>query len=235
MPKIYALLFALGIVTACKKSDNPQPTTSPTLNTTTTITDNAGNTYSVGYEQVSSNNKDPFVLKKDANGNQLWKYNHESTSVDGTAYLVILDNNAQPWVVFSVDGGSNDADYISKKWVETNAFSNVFMNSYGNGGGPKVAVLAQLDANTGKILKGTFLTARKDDGKTNTFTIKSIGTNNGNIAFEAETTAWPFSTGSSYAKIPNITDADRIDGVFKVYYEIKNDLSEIVVATLKKP
>mgnify|MGYP001080020626 FL=1 len=234
------LWLVLGLVACSKSSDEPAPDSSvgipanAQLSSASEATDSKGNQYSVGFDQASGNNQDPFVIKKDGQGNQIWKITHENTGVDGRAVWVTIDSNDNPWVVFTVDGGSNDGGYITKKQVDADAFSGVFMNSYGSGGGPKASVIALLDPATGNIKKATFMAARLTSGNTNTLNITQIGFNDGNLAFEIASAAWPPGTGTSYERFPNITDADRVDGAFKIYYEIKTDLSEIVVANLLK-
>lgn len=235
-----SLLILLSVWSCSKSDDNPTPDTgagipaNAQLSSSTEATDSQGNKYLVSFDQASSNNQNPSVVKQDAQGNQIWKVTHENTGVDGRAVLVTVDSNGNPWVVFTVDGGSNDAGYITKKQVATDAFSGVYMNSYGSGGGPKVSVIARLDPTTGNIQKGTFITARLTSGNTNSLSITQIGFNDGNVAFEISSAAWPPGTGTSYQRFPNITDADRVNNAFKIYYEIKTDLSEIVVANLLK-
>jgi len=240
LSKLYFLtLFILLSLWSCSKSnDEPTPDTNTgipanaQLSSVTEATDSQGNQYSVGFDQASGNNQNPFVIKKDSQGNQVWKVTHENTGVDGRGVLLAIDSNDNPWVVFTVDGGSNDGGYITKKQVDANAFSGVFMNSYGSGGGPKASVIALLDPANGNIKKGTFMAARLTSGNTNTLNITQIGFNDGNVAFEISSAAWPPGTGTSYERFPNITDNDRVNGAFKIYYEIKTDLSEIVVANL---
>ncbi|EAY31854.1 hypothetical protein [Microscilla marina] len=233
---LYLPILLVGLLACAKKDDIVDPVAgggnTTTLTGNTEATDAQSNQYTVGFDQASSNNQNPYVIKKDGQGNQLWKVTYENTGVDGRAVLVTVDANNVPWVVFTVDGGSNDAGYITKKQINADAFSGVYMNSYGSGGGPKASVIAQLDPATGNIVKGSFMTARLTSGKTNTLNITKIGFNNGNFAFEISSAAWPPGKGSSYVRFPDITDDNRIDGAFKIYYEIKTDLSEIVVATL---
>lgn len=231
------LSFLFLTLISCGNDDEATPTSNgqtidTDFNSSATATDASGNVYDVGFDQASSNNQNPIVTKTNASGNVLWQVNHETTGVDGRATLVVIDNDNNPWVVFTVDGGSNDNTYISKKDIEDGAFSGVFMNSYGNGGGPKVSLIARLNPDTGDIVKGTFVTARLTSGRTNSLSITEIGFANGNVAFKISSAAWPFGTGTSYERMPNITDADRVDNAFKIYYEMKTDLSEVVVATL---
>lgn len=202
------------------------------LSSSQTAIDDQGNTYKVGYTQVSSKNQDPFVAKIDKNGNQLWKVVHESSPVDGRAILVNVDSNNQPWVVFSVDGGSYDAGYITKKSVEADAFKGVYQHSYGRGGGAKVSVLAKINPDNGLITKATFVTARITSGKTNTLKIKELGFSGNNPVVKVSSSAWPPGAGSKYTRFPSITDQDRIDGSFKVKYVFAEDLSSITDASL---
>lgn len=231
---IFLSLLFLTLI-SCGDDDEANPsgqTVNVNLTSTSEATDASGNVYTVGFDQASSNNQNPVVTKKDASGSTVWQINHETTGVDGRATLVVIDGDNNPWVVFTVDGGSNDNTYISKKNIESGAFSGVFMNSYGSGGGPKVSLIARLNPDTGDIVKGTFVTARLTNGNTNSLSITEIGFENGNVAFKISSAAWPFGTGTSYERMPNITDADRVDNAFKVYYEMTTDLSEVVVATL---
>lgn len=238
-PLLYVLsLFMLVGFGSCKKKQNNDPNPQNPgggLTASSVAEDAAGNRYEVGYDQASSNNQNPFVRKVDASGQQVWRLTYENTPVDGRAVWVALDANQKPYVVFTVDGGSKDAGAINKKELDNpDAFSGVFQNSYGTGGGPKVSIIARLNPNNGKIEKGTFITARLTDGKTNTLNITKFGFQNNKVAFEVSSAAWPPGEGSSYERFPNITDADRIDNMFKIYYEMNLELSAIEKAVLLK-
>lgn len=232
-----SIALFLGFM-ACTTEDTPPNTNEGAPNTplssATEATDSEGNTYRVGYNQASGNNQNPFVVKENAAGEQVWRITHETTGVDGRATLIAVDSRNRPWVVFSLDGGSNSGDYLTKKEVEGQAFSGVFQSSYGNGGGPKVSVLARLNPSSGKIEKGSFVTARLTSGNTNTLNIKKLGFKDSAPAFEVSSAAWPPGAGRSYSRFPDITDADRVDGAFKVYYEMNEDLSAITKAELLK-
>ncbi|MGF1635500.1 MAG: hypothetical protein ACFCUU_00395 [Cyclobacteriaceae bacterium] len=233
MKKIFLYLLSLSLYCSCT-DDNTSSQNFDHLKADASVTDPAGNVYEVGYEQVSSINQNPFVLKKGANGAVIWKVNHEQTPVDGRAVFVGIDQNDRIWVVFSVDGGSTESTSIVKFKVENNAFNGVYMNSYGSGGGAKVGILAEINPANGNIKKGTFLTARLNNGKTNSLTINKMGFNETGILLETSTAAWPPGTGKSYKKYPDITDADRINNFFQVKYKFSYDLSEILSAEIKK-
>lgn len=239
--KFSLLLFALSLllgIGACKKkqNDNPNPQNPGAgLNASTAAQDAAGNRYEVGFDQATSINQNPFVRKINASGQEVWRIIYENTPVDGRAVWVAINSNQKPYVVFTVDGGSNDAGAINKKELDNpNAFSGVFQSGYGSGGGPKASIIARLNPDNGKIEKATFVAARLTDGKTNTLNITKFGFQNNKVAFEVSSAAWPPGEGSSFVRFPNITDADRVDGAFKIYYEMNLELSAIEKAVLLK-
>jgi hypothetical protein len=115
-------------------------------------------TIAVGFEQVSGNNQDPVVVRFDA-GTQTYCRYHETGGPDGRANGFTWDGGAAAYVVYTVVGGGSGIEA---------ATTNGWLASYGNGGGPKVSVLARLDTATGELDAGTFVIAKKQDGKTNT-------------------------------------------------------------------
>lgn len=193
------------------------------------ITDAQGNTFKTGYEQKSDGSyQNPFIEKMGKDGKIIWKIYYEESSVDGRGVMLALDiDGVTPVAVFTVDGGSYDDAYIIKYKVEKDAFSEVYQNSYAAGGGPKVSILAKINPESGMISKATYITARKNDGKTNGFGVDEIKVTSEAIMLKATTSAWPPGAGTSYTRFPEINDADRIDGWFKMYYEISHNLSSI--------
>lgn len=138
--KKYLFLILLSCIFLSCNDDNTTPDNFEILKIDDAVTDAAGITYEVCYEQVCGNNQNPFVLKRDANGTVIWKVNHEEPPVDGRAVLVGIDPEERVWVTFTVDGGSNENSYITKHKKDNNAFSNVYMNSYGSRVGAKVSI-----------------------------------------------------------------------------------------------
>lgn len=194
--------------------------------------DSEGNTYSIGFDQVSNINQDPFIHKQNADGETVWRLRYEETPVDGRGRMIAFLND-RLWAVFSVDGGSNASEYISRHQTEAHAFDGVYLSGYGRGGGPVVNVLCEINPATGKIIRGSFLRAQLDNGNTNTKRIVAIGWIDGNVGIKAESAAWPAGIGTSFVKMPNITNDDRVDGAFQLYYEMDDDFNEILVAGLR--
>lgn len=118
----------------------------------------ADTTLVVGFEQVSADQQDPVVARFDA-GVQTYCVHHEAGGPDGRAHGLTWDGGPQAYVAFTVVGGGSGIEAATQSgWLA----------SYGNGGGPKVSVLARLVTATGELDAGTFVIAKKKDGKTNT-------------------------------------------------------------------
>ena len=230
----YAVFFTL---ISCSDLDDDANVRSPeaidtVLISQKTTTDADGNRYETGFNQAGPENQNPFVRKKTPDGQIIWTKIYEATDVDSSGELIQIDEQGNVWVVFSIDGGSTDATYINQKEIEPGAFTNTYQSSYGTGGGPRVAVITRINPTSGLITKGSFVTAQLNNGDTNTLSVTSTGFNDGNFAFQVTTGAFPPGTGTSYEKFPGVTDQDRVDGAFKVYYEINFGLTEITRAVL---
>ena len=194
----------------------------------TSVTDGSGNTYSVGYDQVAPNDQDPVVEKRDPDGDRVWRIRHDRTPADARALYVALDDQDRPYVVFTIDGGSNEGDRFQANRVEAGAFGDAPFPSYGPGGGAKVTVLARLNATTGEIERGTFLPARLSNGNANTLRPTALAADGGSVRVDVESAAWPPAAGASS------TDWERFDPtVFNnetrppLRYTLTADLSDI--------
>ncbi|MBD2435662.1 hypothetical protein [Nostoc sp. FACHB-110] len=129
----------------------------------------------IGYQQVSSNNKDPRIVRFD-NGVKKWcRSDYETTNDDGTGYGLLWDGSSVLYGVFSATGtqpGNDFRRFTSGRWL----------SSYGSGGGAKVAIIARIDPTNGNVNYATFLTAKKpSDGKTNSFLVNNLGWNGTNL------------------------------------------------------
>jgi hypothetical protein len=233
IPFLAGVFGLLSLISCQSGIEGPQP--DPSLNVlfskATEVKDNLGNTYKIGYDQVSSINQDPYIQKTNSNGETVWRIRYEETPVDGRGTIIAFENE-KLLAVFTLDGGSTDSKYLNKHHVLDGAFSGVFQSGYEKGGGPKVSVLCEIDPESGKIKNGSFVTARLTNGNTNSLAIKEIGLNNGKVAIKVSAAAWPPGVGNKYVRMPDITDADRIDNAFLIYYEMEDDFSAIIKAEL---
>ncbi len=124
-----------------------------------------------GWKQVAGNNQDPFLARVD-NGGIAWCVGVEAESPDGRAYGLAWDGGPTLYVVYSVDGGGTALDGVGG-WLPA-------YGSAGGGGGPKVAVIAKHDPDSGALQRATFVPAQLPSGKINTlapraFTVTTAG------------------------------------------------------------
>ena len=105
------------------------------------------------------------MRKTDAHGKLVWQQYYDRSPVDSKGILCFVDESNEFWAIFTVDGGLYDAGYITKLWVQPGAFTGVIAGGYGVGGGPAVPVIARLNKEDGKIIKGTFLSSILSSGQ----------------------------------------------------------------------
>lgn len=151
------------------KSIANNPTTQELQNNEVVSVCSGQTAFYIGYRQVNSNNKNPVVLRYD-NNELTWEYaSYETSGDDGTGYGLLWDGQDRLYAVFSATGTQGDAQDDYRRFM-----ANGWLESYGAGGGPKIAVIAQLDANTGAPKTGTFLGAQKKDGKSNSLLVTRL-------------------------------------------------------------
>jgi hypothetical protein len=139
----------------------------------------------IGYQQVSSVNKDPRIIRFD-NGFKTWcRSDYETTSDDGTGYGLLWDGGSVLYGVFSATGSQTGDDFrrfASGRWLP----------SYGSGGGPKVAIIARIDPSNGNVQYATFVTALKSsDLKTNSLVVKDLLWNGTNLTISGQSWSLP--------------------------------------------
>ncbi|MEH2462989.1 hypothetical protein [Nostoc sp.] len=134
----------------------------------------------IGYQQVSSNNKNPVTILFN-NGIKTWcRTDYETTNDDGTGYGLYCDGANVLYGVYSSTGSQTGNDFrrfATGRWL----------SSYGSGGGPKVAVIARINPANGQVNYATFLSAKKaDNGQTNSLVVKSLSWNGTNLTMQAK-------------------------------------------------
>jgi hypothetical protein len=159
-----------------------------------------GTTIYIGFEQIGQN-QDPVFARFD-NGQKKYCEHHEREPPDGRAVGLAWDGGPKAYVVYSIVGGGSAFDAKGKgQWLDR----------YGDGGASsKVSFLGEVETAFGTLTKGTFIIAKKKDGKTNTHNaadapvVRADGRIEffGDSAFQAmnpdksimECTGYPFST-----------------------------------------
>ncbi|WP_413198844.1 hypothetical protein [Nostoc piscinale] len=139
----------------------------------------------IGYQQVTSLNKDPRIIRFD-NGIKKWCRNdYETTNDDGTGYGLLWDGNNVLYGVFSSTGSQTGNDF--RRFAK-----NGWLSSYGSGGGAKVAVIARINPSNGSVLSATFVSAKKpSDGKSNSLLITNLSWNNTTLKVLADSWSNP--------------------------------------------
>lgn len=149
----------------------------------------------IGYQQVSSANKDP-ILVSFTNGVRNWvRTDYETTNDDGTGDGLAWDGS-NLYAVFSSTGeqpGNSLSRFTGSGWLR--GYTD---GSPGGGGGGKVGVLAKVDLTTGNIQAATYLTARNDratpnpgDDRTNSLFVRGLSFTGGNVVVQADSAYAP--------------------------------------------
>lgn len=123
----------------------------------------------IGYQQVSATNQNPRLARFD-NGVRTWcKSDYEVNGDDSRGYGLIWDGESVLYGVFSATGTQGTSSQDFRRFATSG-----WLTSYGSGGGPKIAILAQINPATGTVAKATFLRSVRSDGKTNSLSVKGL-------------------------------------------------------------
>ena len=223
-----------GIFLACEQPAGEEELSPVTLTDSSVVTNSLGERYEAEYIQASSDNQNALVIKRDASNNILWEKTYDTSPVDTRAIMLALDEQERPYVVFTADGGSNEAGYITQKETAPGAFDNAIFHGYGRGGGAKVSILARLNPESGRIEKATFLLARTSEGnidasdKTNTLVVRQMAAANGEIIVNAQSWYRPPARGSTHSNF-RFLELDG-DSPWLVRYSLDAGLSNILEA-----
>lgn len=168
----------------------------------TSITIGSSNYY-LGYRQVSADNQNPAMYKY-TSGVLDWSIEDiEVTGDDGISQGMVYDGSQYIYAAFTATGTQGTASEDYRRFCTTG-----WLTSYGSGGGAKVSVILRVNASTGVIDKGTFVTAITGSGNSNGLTIKgmSVDSDTGNLVVSANSffnprninrTPMTYATGNS--------------------------------------
>ncbi len=119
--------------------------------------------FAIGYQQVSSNNQNPILMRFD-NGELTYARNdYEKSGDDGTGRGLLLNPSENTlYAVFTATGTQGDAGQDYRRFT-----ANGWQKSYGKGGGARVVVLAKINPDNGEAVAGTFVTAELSNGNAN--------------------------------------------------------------------
>lgn len=123
----------------------------------------------IGYQQVSANNQNPVLVRFDQ-GVQTWlRSDYESSGDDSRGYGLLWDGGTRLYAVFSSTGSQGDSSQDFRRFAQQG-----WLRSYGAGGGPKVAVLARIEAASGEVTAASFVSARLSNGNSNSLQINDL-------------------------------------------------------------
>ena len=205
-------------------------------------TDSQGNTYRVAYDQVSDSNQDPYIEKLDARGNVVWSMHHSATPVDERAVKIVVDPFDIPWVVFTLDGGSTDAAFITQKHiVNAGTWNNALFRGYGQAdGAAQVVVIACMHPETGELERATFFMSRTEEGdidaaaKTNTLIVDEFEVGN-TVNIRVRSWYLPPATTARHANFvfhPQATEATKTGDSWTVDYVLSRGLDTMYEADI---
>lgn len=140
----------------------------------------------VGTNQASAINQNPILASFDAaNPANNWvRTDYESTGADGRGNGIAVTPNGNVYAFFSVDGtqGTPDQDFRRA----SAAAEQSWLRSYGQGGGPSVSVIGQINPTTGELIAAAYLSAVLGNGNSNTLAITGLDLRpNGNLLISA--------------------------------------------------
>lgn len=219
------LLLGLTVLTTLTSCDIFFGANTLPIPTVTRASDSQGNTYEVGFIQVTGIRQDPFVQKLSPSGATIWEIRHDETLADARGIAVAIGPQGVPYVLFSVDGGSNASTRFQTHRVIGAPFNGKPFPSYGNGGGPKVTIVARLNPTNGFIDAATYIIARTD--RTNTFRPRGIAVVNDQVFVDGNSAAWPPGPGAKQGSWVN--HPARVSGAFNDTTRRNNDLFRVLL------
>ncbi|GAB4434272.1 MAG: hypothetical protein OHK0011_17390 [Turneriella sp.] len=147
-------------------------------------------TVKLGTLQVSAKNQDPVVAFYRDNKLVFCSADYDTSPVDSRAVAATADKE-HLYVAFSVDGGAKHPKTF------TRFTAGGWQNSYGAGGGAKVLVILKIRKADGVAVAGTYVAAKKQDGKTNSVALKKLEFTNNSVKLTADSWYSPLKTDKS--------------------------------------
>lgn len=144
-----------------------------------------------GYNQVSSDNKDPWVASF-TNGKLNWyRKDYEMTGDDSQGTHVLWNNSSNAlYVAFTATGTQGTPQEDFRRFATDGWLKSYADYSPGGGGGGKVAILAKIDPTSGNVTDASFLTALNGT-KTNSVSVKSLSFSGDNLVVQADSAFAP--------------------------------------------
>ena len=180
----------------------------------------------IGTNQVTSINQAP-ILRSFAPvnpGNNWTRTDLEDTGTDGRGLGVFWSGSAL-YGIFSVDGTQNNGGGNDFR-DEASGATQAWLRSYGQGGGSKVAVIAQLDPASGARLKAAHLSAILSNNDSNSLSISGASVKtNGNLVLQAKSFFSPRRPdGTAMTQNPGNTAGSPFDYIIEIKSELTTEV-----------
>jgi hypothetical protein len=134
----------------------------------------------IGYQQVTATNQNPIAVRFD-NGKRTWcRTDYEVTADDSRGYGLLWDGQGVMYAVFSSTGTQGSASQDFRRFA-----TRGWLQSYGRGGGAKVAILARVNPTNGNINFATFLSSILSSGRTNSLAVTNLSFTNDRLVVNA--------------------------------------------------
>jgi len=175
-----------------------------------------GVTLVAGYEQKGQN-QDPVLARFDGS-NRTYCEHHEREAPDGRALGLTWDGGPTAYVVYTIVGGGSAFDAKAKgSWLDR----------YGDGGASsKVTYVGEVDVASGALVRGSFLIAKKSDGKTNSHAPK------GAVTVTADGSGLEVLGESAFQPLNPDRSIQKCTGYpFQTRYVLSRDLTRLVCAS----
>lgn len=181
----------------------------------------------IGTNQASAINQNPILASFDAvNPANNWvRADYEVTGADGRGNGIAVTPSGNVYTFFSVDGtqGTPGQDFRRA----STAAEQAWLRSYGQGGGPSVSVIGQINPTTGELISAAYLSAVLSNGNSNTLSITGLDVRpNGNLLITARSFFAPRRPNGQ----PLTLDSDPTtpdNSPFPYFIEITPDLRRV--------
>ncbi|NEQ31243.1 MAG: DUF4114 domain-containing protein [Leptolyngbya sp. SIO4C5] len=177
----------------------------------------------IGTQQVGANNQNPIIsLFDSANPLNNWtRTDYEVTGTDGRG-IGLAWTGSDLYGIFTVDGTQGSASEDFRRASQD--AQQIWLRSYGQGGGAKVSVIGRLDLATGELLDAAYLSALLNSGNSNTLVANNIAVNSaGNLVVSADSFFSPRRPDGS--QMQQLTTSDS---PFAYTVEILPNLKQVV-------
>lgn len=176
-----------------------------------------------GYRQVSQVNQDPILISFDSeNSKNNWVRTDVEVSNSDSRGYGLYSSGKDLYAVFSVDGTQGEPEDDFRRGSSDAV--TPWLQSYGKGGGAKVAVIARFNPKNGTLLDAAYISAVLKDGKSNTLRIDNVRMNeSGNLLVETAARFYPRNVDGT-----PMTKTGKTPAPFDYTVELTPDLKEVI-------